>query len=68
MRGFPLSPPAIVRPMHAAPRPAPTEEQMRQAISDAVHHAMSVVGIEGVRAMSMFPSSSKRKAASGEAE
>lgn len=33
--------------------------KMYQAISEAVHEAIAVVGIDGVKAMSMFPSSSK---------
>jgi hypothetical protein len=50
-------PPAIVQP---AIRPS-DEQRMRQAITEAVHEAIAIVGIEGLRQTSMFPSSRRNR-------
>jgi hypothetical protein len=38
-----------------------TDKRIHDAITHAVHAAIAVVGIEGVRRMSMFPSANKPK-------
>lgn len=56
-----LSPPAIVQPFLRPQRQVSLAE-MEAAIADAVRHAIDVVGIEGLKRTSMFPSSSRRLA------
>jgi len=60
-----LSPPAIVQP-HVRPVRRVSEAEMLEAIAAAVRHAIDVVGIEGLKRTSMFPSSSRRLAADAE--
>jgi hypothetical protein len=61
-----LSPPAIVRP-HVQPARRVSEAEIKAAIEAAVRHAISVVGLEGLKATSMFPNSSRRIRAEREA-
>lgn len=60
-----LSPPAIVQ-SHVRPARRVSEAEMLEAITAAVRHAIDVVGIEGLKRTSMFPSSSRRLAADDE--
>jgi len=60
-----LSPPAIVQP-HVRPARHVSEARILEAITAAVRHAIDVVGIEGLKRTSMFPSSSRRLAADDE--
>ncbi len=56
-----LSPPAIVQPL-VRPARRVSDEEMHAAIEAAVRHAISVVGIEGLKRTSMFPGSARRLA------
>jgi len=56
-----LSPPAIVQP-HVRPVRRVSEAELLEAITAAVRHAIDVVGIEGLKRTSMFPSSKQRVA------
>lgn len=38
----------------------PTDSRVREAISEAVYEAIAIVGIDGLRRTSMFPSAAKR--------
>jgi len=60
-----LSPPAIVQP-HVRPVRRVSEAELLEVITAAVRHAIDVVGIEGLKRTSMFPSSSRRLAADDE--
>jgi len=61
-----MSPPAIVQPFEA-PTIRPLDMQkVEAAFRHAVEHAICVVGIEGLKRTSMFPSSSRRLAQDAE--
>ncbi|MFZ3482071.1 hypothetical protein [Sphingomonas sp. 3-13AW] len=53
-----MSPPAIVQPLTRPSR----DERLYETFKDAFEHAISVVGIDGLKRTSMFPSSSRRLA------
>lgn len=38
----------------------PTETEIREAVAYAVHYAISLVGIDGLRKTSMFPSNERK--------